>query len=127
MSFFFVLFQLLNVKENSTSIETYLQCCISMLNIDNFVKCLEGNATLFTKFATYTSWVFSTSENDSENTKPDHLDIIFKLMEKIVTISKKIKWNLDLRYVCTNISSHNIETCVTLYEQMNLCKEFKYE
>lgn len=90
------LLELLNVKKNSTSIETYLQCCISMLNIDNFVKCLEGNATLFTKFATYTSWVFSTSENDSENTKPDHLDIIFKLMEKIVTISKKIKWNLDL-------------------------------
>ncbi|KAL1465625.1 hypothetical protein WDU94_005179 [Cyamophila willieti] len=92
------LLELLNSQEHFVSRETFIQCCLSLLKLENFVKCLEGDAIQFIKLSSKIIWLFSTSWDDApENVEECFGDgKIYDLLMKMVSIMKKIKWNLDL-------------------------------
>ncbi|KAI5756392.1 hypothetical protein M8J77_024731 [Diaphorina citri] len=87
------LLKLLNIQKKAVSTELYLQVCLSILGLDNFVKCFQGDAILFTKFFTQLSWLFFTPPDLKQ---PDFMKEKFQILEKMVSILKKIKWNLNL-------------------------------
>uniref|UniRef100_A0A8D8UCT8 Nucleolar 27S pre-rRNA processing Urb2/Npa2 C-terminal domain-containing protein n=1 Tax=Cacopsylla melanoneura TaxID=428564 RepID=A0A8D8UCT8_9HEMI len=92
------LLELLNVQEQFVSKETYIQCCLSLLNLENFVKCLEGDAFQFIKFSSKIIWIFSTPGYDQSVNAEERsgIGITYDLLIKMVSVLKKIKWNLDL-------------------------------